>query len=133
MNEDMVESIVKLEEGEHLPAGEIVQTPSYSEADIAASFFSMQAPRLDKLLNKMSAKQLRRLIFNASSYPLVDRKYNPKTQDERDAAYLIAEMVLNRSIMQLHFEMQRVEEDLQKKAESDKLALVNETKEENNE
>lgn len=109
---------------EELPALFEDAVPEYTKkeqhdpADLAATFFKMQAPRLDRLLDKMSAKQLRRLIFNAVSYPLVDRKYAPRVQEEKDAAYLVAEMVFNRAIMQLTVEMQKAQNEMDKQNNS---------------
>ena len=92
--------------------GTITEAPPVPPApeDLAAAFFRLQGPRLKELLVKLNAKQLRRVVINACSYPFTEKEYNPRTPNEKQALYLIHEMVLNRSIMQLHFEMQRAEE-----------------------
>ena len=61
----------------------------------------------------MSAKQLRRIIFNVVSFPLIDTKYAPKVQEEKDAVYLMTEMVFNRTIMTLTAEMAKAEKAMQ--------------------
>lgn len=136
LNEQMVEEIMQLSPEKNAELAEknladfratlpenfedakpvVNEKPSYKPEDLAATFFAMQAPKLDNLLNNMSAKQMRRVLFNAVSYPLVDRKYHPRTQEEKDVAYLVGEMVLNRTIMQLSFEMAKADEDMKKQA-----------------
>lgn len=85
----------------------------YAPEDLAATFFKMQAPKLSRLLHEMSAKQLRRIIFNVVSFPLIDTKYAPKVQEEKDAVYLMTEMVFNRTIMTLTAEMAKAEKAMQ--------------------
>jgi hypothetical protein len=65
------------------------------------------------LIDQMSVRQMRRLIFNACSYPFVDREYQPRTEEEKSAAYLVHEMMLNKTIMTLHYEMEQAERALQ--------------------
>lgn len=88
---------------------EYTKKERYAPEDLAATFFKMQAPKLSRLLHEMSAKQLRRIIFNVVSFPLIDTKYAPKVQEEKDAVYLMTEMMFNKSIMQLTIEMQKAE------------------------
>lgn len=125
MNEKLVEEIQQLEIalentenaqdtnfGNEMASSE--ELPNVTEAnnpeDVAAVFFSMNQKKLSMLLDKLSAKQLRRVIFNACSYPFVDKQYTPRTDEEKSAAYLVHEMVLNKTIMQLSFEMQKADE-----------------------
>jgi hypothetical protein len=107
----MTENEAKLEVSAQL-TGTITEAPPVPPApeDLAAAFFRLQGPRLKELLSKLNAKQLRRVVLNACSYPFTEKAYNPRTQTEKQTLYLIHEMVLNRSIMQLHFEMQKAEE-----------------------
>lgn len=94
--------------------------------DLAAVFFKGQKPKLQALLSKMSAKQLRRVLYNAVAYPLVEKFNLPRTQDERDALYLVHEMVLNKTVMQLHFEMTKAE-DAVKMGTQEEHSLVKES------
>jgi hypothetical protein len=78
--------------------------------DIASAFFSMEKPNLKKLLKEMSSKQLRRVIMNVASFPMIEPGDKLQTEYEKRAAYLFNEMVTNKTIIQLSYEMQRAEE-----------------------
>ena len=110
-----------MEDNKAEPTGTITEAPPVPPAseDLAASFFRLEQPRLKILLSKLTSKQLRRVIFNASSYPFVDKAYNPRTDTERQAAYLVSEMVTNKMIMQLSFEMQQAEKAMADKNNSE--------------
>lgn len=120
MNEDQVEEIEKLPVEDNnvnaslVPEGTGKIAVSTQEKpnpeDLAAVFFKGQKPKLQAILAGLSAKQLRRVVYNAVAYPLVEKFMLPRTKEERDALYLIHEMVLNKTVMQLHFEMQKAEE-----------------------
>lgn len=90
--------------------GTTQQVDTHTPADAAAAFFGMQKTKLAMLLENMSAKQMRRILMNACSFPFVDKQYTPRTDEERSAAYLVGEMLTNRMIMQLQYEMQLAEE-----------------------
>jgi hypothetical protein len=87
----------------------LVEQQGKTPADMAAIFFKMHQPRLNMIINQLSAKQLRRVIFNATSYPFVSREYAPRDENEKAAAFLMSEMMLNKAIMQLQFEMEKAE------------------------
>lgn len=119
MNDQVVEEIEKLPVEEDnkaslVPEGTGKIAVSTQEKpnpeDLAAVFFKGQKPKLLALLANMSAKQMRRVFYNACAYPLVENYHLPRTKEERDLLYLAHEMVLNKTVMQLHFEMQKAEE-----------------------
>jgi hypothetical protein len=78
--------------------------------DLAASFFSLEQPKLNKLLNELSQRQLRRLVFQLCSHPFTPTQYVATSEEERKAFYLGDQMIHNRMIMQLHYEMQKADE-----------------------
>lgn len=126
MNEKLIEEIENTpvdgaETPSELPEGTVVEQQAKSPADMAAVFFKMQQPRLNFIINKLSAKQMRRVIFNATSYPFVAKEYQPRDEDEKAAAYLIHEMMLNKTVMQLHFEMEQAEKALLQQQNSDTM------------
>ena len=98
MNEQMIEQIEAIPT--ETPQGTIVEEQKPAPEDMAAAFFRMQKPRLLMLIEKLSAKQMRRILVNACSYPFVDRAYEPKNETERAVAFLANEMVVNKTIMQ---------------------------------
>lgn len=77
--------------------------------DIAAAFFRLNEAKLVHQLDKLSIKQLRRVLYNACAYPFVKEDYKPETTEEQDCAYVVHEMMLNKTIMQLSFEMEQAE------------------------
>lgn len=79
----------------------------HNPADVAAAMFTKRLPILQKIVKQLSMKQLKRLIMNVSSYPLVDDKYKPQSQLEKDAAYHFSEMVNEKTIMQLYLEQEK--------------------------
>lgn len=107
MNEQLVEEIEKLQTEDSTTTVAVQDT--HKPEDVAAAFFKLNSNKLELLLDKLSAKQLRRVIFNACAYPFVDVKYNPRTDEERQTAYVVHEMMLNKTIMQLSYEMQLAE------------------------
>lgn len=117
------ESLVK--EGDQ----RVIVQDQHKPEDIAAAFFKLNKAKLERQLSQLSAKQLRRVIFNSCSYPFVDKEYKPRTDEEKQVAYTVSEMMLNRTIMQLSFEMNAADEALKKQENDVKLE---ETKEENN-
>lgn len=123
MNEnDQLDEVEKLPEGNDVLLTDAPITPEqHAPEDVAAQFFMMQKSRLFIMLDKLSAKQLRRLLFNVCSYPFVDKQYMPRTEEEKSTAFLVHELMLNKTIMQLSFEMQKAEEGLKKQEEDVKL------------
>lgn len=116
INSVPIESSVVDSEGTSLE-GSITESEGKQPEDVAAVFFRMQAPKFRELLTKMAPYQLRRAILNAVVYPLIDTQYDPETEEERQFAYLVHELMLNKTIMQLAYEQQKVEEGLQKEQE----------------
>lgn len=82
--------------------------------DMAAAFFSLQQPRFKFTVDQLSQRQLKRLIFQLVSHPFTPSQYQPSSQLEKDAFYLGNEMIHNRMLMQLSYEMQKAEEAQQK-------------------
>lgn len=135
MNEEMIEEVksIPLESdiqslevnGEQLQ-GSITETQGKQPEDMAAVFFRMQAPRFKALLERMAPYQIRSAILNAVVYPLIDTGYNPESQEEREFAYLIHELMLNKVVMQLAFETQKAEEAIKKLDNNADLTTISE-------
>lgn len=117
MNEEMIEDVMKLPE-ENVTVngveGTIKQQEQYSPEDVAAAFFRMNRNKFEELLGKMAPYQIRRAVMNAVSYPFVDEEYNPSDNDERQFAYLVHELMMNKSMMMMAGEMLKVAEDVSK-------------------
>lgn len=107
-DDQVVEEVMKLPEAEE-STGTITQQEAHKPEDVAAAFFRMEKAKFQMLLSKMAPYQLRRAVMNAVSYPFVDEEYNPESEEEKQFAYLVHELMLNKSIMQLSFEMQQAE------------------------
>ncbi len=86
------------------------QLKNQNPEDLAAAFFSLEQPRFKKIVDGLSQRQLKRLLFQLVSHPFTPQQYAPSNQDEKDAFYLGDQMIHNRMIMQLHYEMQRAEQ-----------------------
>lgn len=78
--------------------------------DIAAAFFTLEYPRYKAMLDTLSRNELVRLCLNLAGDEYVPVKNKPKSEKEKAAFYLGNEMVRNRAIMQLAYEMQKAEE-----------------------
>jgi hypothetical protein len=103
-----------------------VETEKHNPSDIAAAFFFLNEKKFNNVLKTLSARQLRRVMMSVASYPLKG-DYNPRTENEKSAAYLFNEMTFNRSIMQLEEEARRFEQALA--AEQEREALTQTTNE----
>lgn len=88
------------------------KTGENNPEDHAAAFFSMNEKVFINLLSKTSLRGLKRVIYNVATYPIGSRTVNLQ-EDEKQLAYIFNEMVLNRSIMQLHLEMEKVNKGLE--------------------
>ena len=104
---------------------QVIKTQQHSPEDVAAAFFALEMPRLRAAILTMSQKQLRRFLFNLVAYPLVPEGAEMKTDLEKSAYYLAEQMISNKTMMQLHAEMQRAE-NAQKLLEQQKLEKDNE-------
>ena len=113
-----------------MPTGTVVEEQAASPEDHAAAFFRLQQPTFAKLLSEMAPYQLRRAILNAVTYPFNGTEYAPESEEEKQFAYLVHELMLNRTIMQLAFEMQKAEEGLQKQTENATINTNTNVKEE---
>lgn len=78
--------------------------------DLAAAFFSMEYPKFVKMVNDLSYNQLIRLCINLAGNEFVPDKNKLKTEEERHAFFLADQMIHNRTIMRLHFEMEKAAE-----------------------
>lgn len=87
----------------------VAQTETHLPEDVAAAFFRMERPRLQALLSQMSAKQMRRVMLYVCSYPFVDGVYRPKDNEEK-VAVILDRMLYNKAIMQLSWEIKKVDE-----------------------
>lgn len=95
----------------------ITDVPTHTPADIAAAFFDKNKRLLKTKLSTLSQRQLKRVLFNAAAYPFTDAEYKPRTEEEKSVIYLLSEMMLNKAIMQLQFEMERAEKASNKEQE----------------
>jgi hypothetical protein len=109
MSEEKVPDLVK-ESLANIGDGEVAVQDKHGPEDVAAAFFQREKPRLKGLLSNMSSKQIRRFVMHVVSYPMCDAGDMPVTDNEKRAAYLFAEMMTNKTIMQLTLEMQKVDE-----------------------
>lgn len=94
--------------------------------DVAAAFFTLEYPRFKAMLNDLSRNELVRLCLNLAGAEYVPAKNKLKTDKEKQAFYVGNEMVHNRAIMQLSYEMQKAEEAQQKLNEHNKLEALKE-------
>lgn len=88
----------------------------HSPADVAAAMFARRLPILQNIVRKLSMKQIKRVVMNVASYPLVGDKYKPQDQTEKDAIYHFNEMVTEKMIMQLSLEQEKVLKAMEEKA-----------------
>lgn len=109
MSEDKVTELVP--NTNPVVQSQAVQMPNNPE-DAAAAFFAMNEKRFVNLLSKTSLKGLKRVIYNVATYPIGLRNVTLQ-EDEKELAYIFNEMVLNRSIMQLHLEMEKANKGLE--------------------
>lgn len=91
-------------------AQEVVPAPTHNPEDVAAMFFKMNQTKLKYNLSQLSMKQLKRVIYTAASYPLIDNEYSPRTPEENTTIYIMNEMLNQKMIMTMTAEMQKVEE-----------------------
>lgn len=92
---------------------QIKQNP-HSPEDSAAAFFMKNQNLLRNAVNAMSSKQLRRFLYNLVSYPHVETGKEVKSQLEKEALHVANEMVMNKAVMQLAFELGKAEEAMKK-------------------
>lgn len=86
-----------------------IKTTSNAPEDVATAFFLLEAPRLNAAVDQMSKNQMIRFIKNLVAYPLVPAGQELKSELEKNAFYLATQMIQNKTILQLHSEMQKVE------------------------
>lgn len=94
------------------------QINRHNPEDVAAAFFKMEQPKFKKLIESLSHRQLKRLVFQLVSGPLVQQQYVATSEEEKRAYYLGDQMIYNRMIMQLSMEMQKAEEAVQKEKQN---------------
>lgn len=89
---------------------ELKQNTALPPEDIAAAFFKLEYPRFKAMLDTLSRNELERLCLNLAGGELVPIQNQLKSEKEKTAYYLGAQMAQNRMIMQLAFEMQKAQE-----------------------
>ena len=104
----------------------VTEQDTHTPADVAAVFFMRNKGILKQNLDKLSLRQIKRVLFAIAAYPLAG-EYNPKSDEEKAVAYLINEMMFNKSIMSLQAEIDRAEKTRQKE-ETEKMNNLLETK-----
>lgn len=90
----------------------------HNPEDIAAAFFKKEKNSLINLLKTLSAKQMRRTLMHVVSYPMIGPGEIHLSDVEKRCAYLINEMMFNKNVMQLAYEMQKVEAAQNKQEET---------------
>ena len=86
----------------------LAEDPTGTSADKAAAFFQRSAHDLKILLDKMSLREMKRMIMNVSTYPYLDRNYEVKSGSvEAKASYRFNEIMWQKTIMQLQFEQEK--------------------------
>lgn len=98
-----------------------------SPADLAGAFFRKEKPVLKALLANLSAKQLRRVFMNAAAFPFTDAGDVPRTEVEKKAAYIFSEMTMNKCLMILTRELEKVQEAETKAQQAQAAAVREET------
>jgi hypothetical protein len=86
------------------------QTGNNNPEDVAAAFFALEYPRFKAMLQTLSQNELVRLALNLAGNEFVPEANKLKTEKEKTAYYLGNQMIFNRSIMLLTYEMQKAEE-----------------------
>lgn len=110
----------------------IIKTEQNKAEDVAAAFFSLEYPRYVTLINQMSQKEMKRLLIHLAAGELAKENKPLVTELEKQAFYVGNEMIRNRTIMQLHYEMMRVEQAMKQNNNDDnttKGAVDDSTKE----
>lgn len=74
------------------------QTPE----DVSAQFFFLYHPKFSARLNKLSSRQLRRIINALVKFPLEKDDYDPKNEDEREAFMLGDRLLTSKYVMQIY-------------------------------
>lgn len=95
-----------------------IKEESHSPEDIAAAFFSLEYPKYRAMLSTLSMNELIRLSLNLAAGEMTPELNQLKTDKERKAYYLGDQMIQNRSIMRLAFEIQKAEEAQAKEQEN---------------
>lgn len=88
---------------------ELKQNQTLSPEDIAAAFFRLEYPRFKGMLNILSRNELERLCLNLAGGHLVPVQNQLKSEKEKSAYYLGAQMAENLVIMRLSAEMEKAE------------------------
>lgn len=107
--EDQQSEVTK-QQTEQIVKEQIVDQNPHGPEDIAAVFFQRHTPVFINAVNKLSFRQLKRVLINLTLGPLAPREYLPSKEIEKHAAYIGNELIFERVIMQLHVEMQRAQE-----------------------
>lgn len=87
-----------------------VKNDKNTPEDIAAAFFTLEYPKFKALLNVLSMNELIRLCLNMAGKEFVPDANKLKSDNEKSAFYLADQMIFNRSIMLLSYEMQKAEQ-----------------------
>lgn len=82
----------------------------HNPEDIAAVFFQRHESEYVKYVNTLSNRGLKRLCMHLALGPLANKDYKMKDNNEKHAAYIGNELVMERVLMQLSVEVQKAEE-----------------------
>ena len=93
-----------------LDVKEAVKMDQNAPEDVAAAFFALEYPRFRAMLGELSHNELVRVCLNLAGNEFVPDANKVKSDKEKSAFFLGNEMVFNRAIMRLSFEMQKAEE-----------------------
>jgi hypothetical protein len=98
--------------------------------DLAAAFFRQNYPRVKALLGKLSKRGIERAVMCAAAYPLVPEGYKWRSEEERQLAWSLEQMIACKALMIESVKLQKMTstEDLEKQNELslDKGADTNE-------
>lgn len=89
---------------------ELKQNTALPPEDIAAAFFKLEYPRFKAMLDTLSRNELERLCLNLAGGELVPIQNQLKSEKEKTAYYIADQMIFNRVIMRLSYEMQKAQE-----------------------
>jgi|GEM_PF-5827868 hypothetical protein len=67
--------------------------------DLAAAFFKQNYPRVKRLLGTLSRRGVERAVMCAAAYPLVPAGYKWQSEEERELAWALEQMIACKALM----------------------------------
>lgn len=81
------------------PPGQVSPAAIGAPEDLAAAFFRQNYPRVRALLSKLSKRAIERAVMCAAAYPLVPKGYKWQSEDERQLAWALEQMIACKAMM----------------------------------